>query len=117
MTNLKTKLVNKAKRSNNERWFECKGCHDFKFAIYNTLRKNSPFCPRCGESVNTIAIEPPVLSARENYKPWKREELPFIHQVIKGEMLPYQCALKLDRSIASIESKCRREIKNVEKDV
>jgi hypothetical protein len=66
-----------------------------------------------GEVCNTIAIEPPVLSARENYKPWKKEELPFIHQVIKGEFLSYQCALKLDRSIASIESKCRREIKNV----
>jgi hypothetical protein len=50
----------------------------------------------------------PHLSARENYKPWKDEELVYIHQVLNKEIMPYQCAIKLDRSLASIESKCRR---------
>jgi hypothetical protein len=114
MTNSRLKQ-GRTKRTNNERWFKCTDCHDFIFAIYSHVgKKKTPHCPKCGETVFTIKIEPPLLSARESYQPWKAEELPFIHQVIRGEMLPYQCAIKLDRSLASIESKCRRVKRDVQ---
>jgi hypothetical protein len=110
MINLKSKQGKaRVKRANNERWYICVECDDFKFAIYNQVGKgNSPHCPKCGDSIATLKIKPPVLSARENYKPWKDEELVYIHQVLNKEIMPYQCAIKLDRSLASIESKCRR---------
>jgi hypothetical protein len=66
-------------------------------------------CIAPGVAVGCVkGIKPPTLSARENYKPWKDEELVYIHQVLNKEIMPYQCAIKLDRSLASIESKCRR---------
>ena len=106
MINLKSKRVSRTKRSNNEKWFLCKEC-DFTFAIYDSLNK-PPCCPKCGDHLATIKIDPPFLSARENYKPWEVWELPYVEKVMSGEILPYQCAMKLDRSIASIEGKVRR---------
>ena len=113
MINSKSKQVKKAKRTNNEKWYECKDCDDFTFAIYSKPGKGSAiYCPRCGDCMDVVKIEPPVLSARENYKIWDDEkELPYIHQVIRKEIMPYQCAIILDRSLASIESKMRREIR------
>jgi hypothetical protein len=117
MTNSRSKQV-RTKRTNNERWYKCVECHDFTFAIYNQVGKRKvPHCPKCGENTDVIKIDPPVLSARESYKPWEEWEVPFIHQVINGEMLPYQCAIKLDRSLASIESKCRRVKRDENKNV
>jgi hypothetical protein len=113
MINLKSK-PGRVKRTNNEKWFQCGDCEDFIFTVYKNLASWAlMYCPKCGGRM-CKGIKPPTLSARENYKPWKKEELPFIHQVINGEILPYQCALKLDRSIASIESKVRRIIRNGE---
>jgi hypothetical protein len=73
------------------------------------------YCPRCGGRM-CKGISPPTLSARENYRPWKDEEMVYIYQVINKELMPYQCAKKLDRSLASIESKVRREKKHVNKE-
>lgn len=115
MINSKSKQVKKAKRTNNEKWYECKECDDFTFAIYSKPGKGSAiYCPRCGDCMDVVKIEPPVLSARENYRPWKKEELPLVHKVIRKELMPYQCAIILDRSLASIESKVRRIIRNGE---
>ena len=100
------KRVSRTKRSNNEKWFFCKDCQ-FTFAIYDNLY-HPPYCSKCGDNIHTIKIDPPFLSARENYKPWSENELPLIEKVMKGEILPYQCAIMLDRSIASIEGKVRR---------
>jgi hypothetical protein len=114
MINLKSKQ-GRVKRTNNEKWFQCSDCEDFIFTVYQRLSNWAyMYCPRCGGRM-CKGIKPPTLSARENYKPWKDEELVYIHQVLNKEIMPYQCAIKLDRSLASIESKCRREKKNVKK--
>ena len=103
MTNLKSKQVRKAKSSNNEQWFECHKC-DFIFTIYKSI---SPYCPNCSEE-NCGEIDAPAILAHENVKLWEDKELPFVQKVINGELTPSQCAILLDRSIASVEGKIRR---------
>jgi transcription initiation factor IIE alpha subunit len=108
MINLKSKQVKKTKHTNNEKWYTCNECN-FTFTIYKQMGKGrTPLCPNCGDNVEVVKIVPNAINSRESYQPWTNEEIEVVRKVVNRELLPYQGALILDRSISSVACKARR---------
>jgi transcription initiation factor IIE alpha subunit len=95
-----------AKRHNLEQWYKCEDCN-FMYTVHTNIGRKS-FCPKCGESVATVRIERPKLSARATYREWKEEELKVLEKVISKELHVYQAAVILGRSRESVDNKARR---------
>lgn len=88
----------------------CEDCI-FVFQTFAHVGKYT-FCPKCGENTSTHRYENSTGNRRV-YMPFTDEELPTLEKVIKGEILPYQGAILLGRTVDSIKKKVSRMKKSI----
>lgn len=88
----------------------CEDC-TFVFQTFGMVKrggKKKYFCPKCGDNVAVIEYAADRVNSSRMPLPWKQEELKVIHQVMNGELLRYQAAILLGRSIQSVKRKVER---------
>lgn len=90
----------------------CEDC-TFVFQTFGKIergRRRTYFCPQCGDNVSVVEYVADRFNKgpRRVYQVWTDEEMKVIEQVIKGELLKYQAAIKLGRSIKSVRRKIER---------
>jgi hypothetical protein len=92
-----------------ESWL-CEDC-TFVFQTFGKKergRRKAYYCPRCGDNSAVTEYAAERYNKSRMPLPWKEEELKVIDQVIKGELLRYQAAILLGRSIQSVKRKVER---------
>lgn len=90
----------------------CEDC-TFVFQTFGMVKrggKKKYFCPKCGDNVAVTEYTADRVNKSRMPIAWKEEELKVIDQVIKGELLRYQAAILLGRSIQSVKRKVERMI-------
>jgi hypothetical protein len=88
----------------------CEDC-TFVFQTFGKIergRSKSYYCPNCGDNVAVSEYIADRVNKKRVYQLWTDEEMKVIEQVIKGELLKYQAAIKLGRSIKSVRRKIER---------
>lgn len=92
-----------------ENWL-CEDC-TFVFQTFGKKergRRRTYYCPSCGDNVSVIEYVADRFNKNRVYQVWTDEELKVVEQVMKGELLKYQAAIKLGRSIKSVRRKIER---------
>jgi uncharacterized protein YlaI len=88
-------------------------CEDCTF-VFQTFgkkvrgRQRTYYCPNCGDNVAVTEYVADRFNKNRVYQVWTEEELKVLDLVIKGELLKYQAAIKLGRSIKSVRRKIER---------
>lgn len=88
-------------------------CDDCTFVFQTFGRKQrggrrAYYCPKCGDNVAVTEYVADRFNKNRVYQVWKDEELKVLEQVMKGELLKYQAAIQLGRSIKSVRRKIER---------
>lgn len=94
-----------------ENWL-CEDCI-FVFQTFGKKergRRRTYYCPSCGDNASVTEYAAERYNKSRMPLTWKEEELKVIDQVIKGELLRYQAAILLGRSIQSVKRKAERVI-------
>lgn len=90
----------------------CEDC-TFVFQTFGMVKRGGQkkyFCPKCGDNIAVTEYKADRVNKNRMPLPWKDEELKVIDQVIKGELLRYQAAILLGRSIQSVKRKVEKII-------
>ncbi|QOK28047.1 hypothetical protein IIE26_05090 [Cytobacillus oceanisediminis] len=91
----------------------CEDC-TFVFQTFGKKQNGRPrkyFCPSCGENISVVKYEADRFNQKgpkRIYQPWTDEEMKIIERVMDGELLKYQAAIKLGRSIKSVRRRIER---------
>ncbi|MDQ0412703.1 hypothetical protein [Mesobacillus stamsii] len=88
----------------------CEDC-TFVFQTFGMVKrggKKKYYCPKCGDNVAVTEYTSDRVNKSRMPIAWKEEELKVIDQVMKGELLRYQAAILLGRSIQSVKRKVER---------
>lgn len=88
----------------------CEDCI-FVFQTFEHVGKYT-FCPKCGENISTHRYEV-NSSVKRVQVHFTEEEMPILEKVINGEILPYQGAILLGRTIDSVKKKVGRMKKSM----
>lgn len=79
------------------------------FIIYASKLNRKPSCPICGESMDVRRYEAKRCDESKSLKSrWTSHEEDLAKKCLTGELLPYQVAILLGRSINSVTQKVRR---------
>ncbi|MCM3573306.1 hypothetical protein M3172_08870 [Mesobacillus subterraneus] len=92
-----------------ENWL-CEDCI-FVFQTFGKKQRGGRrtyYCPKCGDNVAVTKYVAERYNKSRMPLVWKEEELKVIDQVIKGELLRYQAAIMLGRSIQSVKRKAEK---------
>lgn len=92
-----------------ENWL-CEDC-TFVFQTFGMIKRGGRkkyFCPKCGDNVAVTQHVADRFNKKRVYMHWKDEEIKVLEQVRSGELLKYQAAIKLGRSIKSVRRKIER---------
>lgn len=91
----------------------CQACI-FVFTIHSKLGigKRKPYCPNCAENIPVEVYASPIKK-QEKQRAWTEEELILIDRLLKGELLIYQVAIKLDRTPKAIRNRLSQRRKEL----
>lgn len=107
---------------NHSKMFVCEECI-FVFQAHSVLTNHTrkPYCPNCGDNFEVRQYQADRMVKRKKGQklvkpPWTPSELALLDCIIAGELLPHQVAIKIGRSINSVNKRLTRRVKQLTKE-